>query len=102
MDRFETIKKVAFISALILMFIAVVFFVAVILKECDSADNKVQSQQNSQKIRVYINDNDSIVNQLQSDIIQLNELISEMREDSIMTVIKRYPKRNPRPISSED
>lgn len=102
MDRFETIKKVAFISALILMFFAAVFFLAAILKGCDSADNKVQSQQNSQKIQVYINDNDSIVNQLQSDIIQLNELISEMREDSIMIVIKRYPKRNPRPISSED
>lgn len=102
MDRFEKIKNVAFITALILVFFAAVFFVAAILKGCDNVENEVQSKPNSQKIQVYINDNDSIMNQLHSDIIQLNELISEMREDSIMIVIKRYPKSNPRSEKGED
>lgn len=101
MDRFGKIKKVAFIAGLLFAFFAAVFFVAAILKGCDSGDAKIQPQPNSQKIQVYINNNDSIVNQLQSDITQLNELISEMREDSIMIVIKGYSQSPPHSLRSE-
>lgn len=44
------------------------------------------------KVQVYINDNDSIVEQLQLDIKKLTELIERMETDSFTVEIKRMKK----------
>ena len=44
------------------------------------------------KVQVYINDNDSIVEQLQLDIKKLTELIVRMETDSFTVEIKRIKK----------
>lgn len=44
------------------------------------------------KVQVYINDNDSIVEQLKLDIKKLTELIERMETDSFTVEIKRMKK----------
>lgn len=43
--------------------------------------------QNNTKMQVYINENDSLVNQLQKDVTQLTKLLKDMQNDSMVISI---------------
>ena len=71
----------------ILALIAVVTFVIAVVRGCDDVTNTIP------KIQVYINDNDSIVNQLQMDVNNLEKLIEDMEADSVIFTLSRAKKR---------
>lgn len=82
-------KKINWISIAvggILGILAIVTFLMAVIKGC--GEEKAANPQ----IQVYINDNDSIVNQLQMDVNHLTELIEQMDKDSLAVEVKRLNK----------
>lgn len=70
----------------VLLTIAVMSFTAACVRGCSHMTVE------HPKVQVYINDNDSIVEQLQLDIKKLTELIERMETDSFTVEIKRIKK----------
>ena len=70
----------------VLLAIAVMSFSAACMRGCSHMTVE------HPKVQVYINDNDSIVEQLQLDIKKLTELIERMETDSFTVEIKRMKK----------
>ena len=71
----------------ILGILAIVTFLMAVIKGC--GEEKAANPQ----IQVYINDNDSIVNQLQMDVNHLTELIEQMESDSIVVTVGKSKKK---------
>lgn len=44
-------------------------------------------------MRVYINENDSLVNQLQKDVTQLTKLLKDMQNDSMVITIDKVKRK---------
>ncbi len=83
-------KKINWISIAvggILGILAIVTFLMAVIKGC--GEEKAANPQ----IQVYINDNDSIVNQLQMDVNHLTELIEQMESDSIVVTVGKSKKK---------
>lgn len=79
-------KKVNWIAGIIgglLGLMAVLSFIIAVVKGCDEANTDIP------KIQVYINDNDSIVNQLQVDVEKLSKLLEKMEKDSIIVTVSK-------------
>lgn len=49
--------------------------------------------QKNTEIQVYINENDSIVNQLQKDVIQLTKLLKDVQNDSMIVSVERVKQK---------
>ena len=62
---------------------ALVLFIIAVVKGCGEANV------DTSKIQVYINDNDSIVNQLQMDVEKLSKLLERMETDSVVVIVNR-------------
>lgn len=75
------IKWISFIIGGLLLFMAIASFVIAVGKGFNDPVNE------SQEIRVIINDNDSIVEQLKNDINHLTRQIEQMESDSIVVTI---------------
>lgn len=71
------------LPCIILTILAILFFSIALYKGCQ------EMPKNNTKIQVYINENDSIVNQLQKDVIQLTELLKDAQNDSMIISIER-------------
>ena len=84
----KTVKKWFCVVSGVLLAIAVMFFVAACVRGCS------QVTVEHSKVQVFINDNDSIVEQLQIDIKKLTELIERLETDSLAVEIKRLKKGN--------
>lgn len=72
----------------ILIMLAILFISIAIYKGCQEVP------QNSTKMQVYINENDSLVNQLQKDVTQLTKLLKDMQNDSIVISIDSVKRKN--------
>lgn len=82
-------KKVNWIAGIIgvlLVLAAVLSFIIAVVKGCDKANT------DTPKIQVYINDNDSIVNQLQMDVEKLSKLLDEIETDSVIVTVSKTKK----------
>ena len=84
----KTVKIWFCIVSGVLLAIAVTSFVAACVRGCG------QVTVEHSKVQVYVNDNDSIIGQLQLDIKKLTELIERMEKDSIAVEVKRLKKGN--------
>lgn len=84
----KTVKIWFIIVAVILLTIVVATFIAACVRGC----SQVPGEQ--QKMQIYINDNDSIVERLQLDVQRLTEHIDRMETDSFAVEIKRLKKSN--------
>lgn len=82
----KTVKIWFCIVSGVLLTIAVMSFTAACMRGCS------QMTVEHTKVQVYINDNDSIVEQLKLDIKKLTELIERMETDSFTVEIKRMKK----------
>lgn len=82
----KTVKICFYIVCGVLLAIAVTSFVAAFVRGCS------QVTVEHSKVQVYINDNDSIMEQLQLDIKHLTELIERMDMDSLAVEVKRLNK----------
>lgn len=84
-------KKINWIAGIlggILTLMAVVTFVIAVFRGCDDVT------ETTPKIQVYINDNDSIVNQLQTDVNHLTKLIEKMEADSVVVTVSKAKKES--------
>lgn len=82
-------KKVNWIAGIvggILGLMALVTFIIAVVKGCGEANT------DTPKIQVYINDNDSIVNQLQMDVENLSKLLEKMETDSVVVTVSKTKK----------
>ena len=88
-------KNIAIIVGIILIIGALVSFGIAIGVGCNTKrmDNKVQ---------VYVNDNDTVIEQLQSDVKHLTEILNKVQNDSIVVTINHVSKENPHSTKSED
>ena len=82
----KTVKICFCVVSCILLVIAVSSFVAACVRGCS------QVPVEHPKVQVCINDNDSIMEQLQLDIKKLTDLIERMEADSFAVEIKRLKK----------
>lgn len=66
---------------------AILFIYCAIYKGCQEVP------QNKTEMRVYINENDSLVNQLQKDVTQLTKLLKDMQNDSMVITIDKVKRK---------
>lgn len=66
---------------------AILFIYCTIYKGCQEVP------QNKTEMRVYINENDSLVNQLQKDVTQLTKLLKDMQNDSMVITIDKVKRK---------
>ncbi|WP_308285170.1 hypothetical protein [Prevotella sp.] len=71
----------------ILIMLAILFISVAIYKGCQEVP------QNNTKMQVYINENDSLVNQLQKDVTQLTKLLKDMQNDSMVITIDNVKRK---------
>lgn len=79
-------KKVNWIAGIIgglLGLMAILSFILAVVKGC------YEPNTDTPKIQVYINDNDSIVNQLQMDVEKLSKLLEKMEADSVVVIVSK-------------
>ena len=72
----------------ILIMLAILFISIAIYKGCQEVPP------NNTKMQVYINENDSLVNQLQKDVTQLTKLLKDMQNDSMVISIDSVKRKN--------
>ena len=72
----------------ILLILAFVFFCIAIGKGFS------HEEKSSPSVVVFINENDSIVNELQMDVKRLTDLIEDMESDSITICVNKVPRHN--------
>lgn len=82
----KTIKIIIAISGIALLLVAIVTFGIAAYKGICNEEKQPPS------VVVYINENDSIVNQLQMDVKRLSELLEKMESDSIIVSINKVTK----------
>lgn len=79
-------KKVNWIAGIIgslLGLMALLTFILAVVKGCGETNTDIP------KIQVYINDNDSIVNQLQMDVENLSKLLEKIETDSVVVTVSK-------------
>lgn len=84
-------KKINWIAGVIggiLALMAVATFVIAVFRGFDDVTEATP------KIHVYINNNDSIVNQLQMDVYHLTKLIEDMETDSVVVTVSKVKKES--------
>lgn len=81
-------KNSAIFLSCVLATLGIVFFFAAVCKEKSSEATTNSNHQ----IQVYINDNDSIINQLQSNVEHLTELLKDMQNDSLIITVEKVRK----------
>lgn len=79
----KNVNWMAGIIGMLLGLTALLFFIIAVVKGCG------ESNTGSPKIQVYINDNDSIVNQLQMDVEKLSKLLEKMETDSVVVTVSK-------------
>lgn len=79
----KTIKIIFSILSGILIFLAVIAFVAAFVVGCQPHETELP------KVQIYINDNDSIINQLQRDITKLTRAVERMETGYVTIEIKK-------------
>ena len=82
-------KKVNWIAGIIgglLGLMAILSFILAVVKGC------YEPNTDTPKIQVYINDNDSIVNQLQMDVEKLSKMLEKMEADSVVVTVSKTKK----------
>ena len=84
----RTVKLIIAIVGGVLLLLALAFFCIAIGKGCSHKENP------SSPVVVFINENDSIVNELQMDVRRLSDLIEEMESDSITICVNKVPRHN--------
>lgn len=82
----KTIKVIIAITGIVLLLGAIVTFCIAVYKGVCNEEKQPSS------VVVYINENDSIVNQLQMDVKRLSELLEKMESDSIIVSINKVTK----------
>lgn len=82
----KTIKIIIAISGITLLLVAIATFGIAVYKGICNEEKQPPS------VVVYINENDSIVNQLQMDVKRLSELLEKMESDSIIVSINKVKK----------
>lgn len=84
-------KKINWIAGVIggiLALMAVATFVIAVFRGFDDVTEATP------QIHVYINNNDSIVNQLQMDVYHLTKLIEDMETDSVVVTVSKVKKES--------
>lgn len=87
--RLNNLRTCVIRTSFVLGLIAASFFVAAIFTK----DKQPETKSDTLQIHVYINDNDSIVNQLQQDVSHLSNLIEGLQSDTL--VITRTHQSHP-------
>jgi hypothetical protein len=82
------IKLTIAIVGVILLLLAFAFFCIAIGKGFSHEEKP------SPSVVVFINENDSIVNELQMDVKRLTDLIEEMKSDSITICVNKVPRHS--------
>lgn len=82
----KTIKLLFAIIGVLLLLVAITTFGIAVFKGINNEEKQPPS------VIVYINENDSIVNQLQMDVQRLSELLEKMESDSIVVSINKVTK----------
>lgn len=77
------VNLIAGFIGIVLGVIAIVTFISAVVSGFYEKDTT------SQKIQVYINDNDSVVNLLQMDVNHLTELLEKMEKDSVVVTVSK-------------
>lgn len=77
------VNLIAGFIGIVLGVIAIVTFISAVVSGFYEKDTT------SQKIQVYINDNDSVVNQLQMDLNHLTKLLEKMEKDSVVVTVSK-------------
>ena len=89
----KTVRVSAIVLGAILIFAALVSLGVAIGVGCIS-------KRTDSKLQVYINENDSVIEQLQTDVNHLTEILGKMQNDSVVVTINHLPKEYSHPGKS--
>lgn len=83
----KSAKVIIFFVGTFLVVLAVVMFIMAIVKGISHDEKQPPS------VVVYLNENDSVVNQLMMDVKRLSDLLEKMESDSITVSINKVSKQ---------
>lgn len=83
-DRKALFRTIVVLASIVLCLVALAFFVVAVF----SNGNKIAPHQEDVKVQIYLNDNDSIIDQLQQNVSRLTKIVESFQEDTL--IIKRF------------
>lgn len=83
-DRKALFRTIVVLASIVLCLVALAFFLFAVFAD----GNNIAPHQEDVKVQIYLNDNDSIIDQLQQNVSRLTKIVENFQEDTL--IIKRF------------